>query len=392
METPNRPRVLVVIDTLGPGGAEESMKAMLPLVRTFGVDVEVGILRSIAPEREEALRERGVPVTDIGPAVGPVGVAKALRRAIRERQPDLLHVTLFDPVVGGAVIGRLTGTPVLASIVNTPPDTGANAPKDTAGSRWKVRALRHVEAFVCRHLVTQVHAVTPGVRDAVIDRFGVRADRVTVSPRGRDPKRFHPASAEERAEARAVFDLADGDEVVVALARHEPSKGLVDLADAAAVLRERRPAAKVLIGGRDGSQTEALVDRIRTHGLGGTVVLLGDRPDPERILAAADLFVLASRREGTSGATIEAMAAGLPIVATDVSGLTGITVDDVNAVIVPIAQPDRLGEAMADLLDDPDAARRLGAGALETFRTQFDLEQAARSMAEMYQRAAAKDR
>lgn len=382
------PRVLVVIDTLGPGGAEESMKAVLPLVREAGINVEVGILRSIAPEREQALRDRGVPVRHLGPAEGPIGVGRAIDRELRAERPNLLHVTLFNPLVGGALAGRHNRVPVLASIVNTPPKTGTDDPVDTGGARWKIKVLQLIEAFACRRLVDHIHAVTPGVAEEVHARFHIPTGRITVAPRGRDDARFHPPSEAERREARHQLGLGDSEKVIVALARHEPSKGLVDLVDATALLVESHPRARVLVAGRPGSTTADIEAHRTRSGMKTTIELLGDRSDPERLLAAADVFVLPSRREGTSGATIEAMATGLPVVATDVDGLRGITRDGVNARVVPVADPARLAGALAEVLDDEALRGRLRQGALATFRERFTLDVAAAALADLYRREA----
>lgn len=385
-------KVQVVIDTLGAGGAEESMRAVLPLVRAAGIDVQVALLRSIAPEREAALRDRGVPVEVIGPASGPVAVARAVRRLLVRARPDLLHVTLFDPVVGGAVATLGTGVPVLASMVNTLPTLVDGHPTDTAGVGWKVRAARWVEALTCRRLVTHLHAVTPGVAAAVAAGFEIDPTRITVARRGRDTARFHPPRPGERTAARSALGLGDDDEVVVALARHEPSKGLTELISAAALLAPARPALRVLIAGREGSETDAVRAAVAAHRLAGQVELLGDRNDPERLLRGADLFVLASRREGTSGATIEAMATGLPIVATDVDGLRGIVEDGINALVVPVADPSTLAAAMAVLLDDRARAAALGRGAARTFQDNFTLERSADELAALYRQVAAAGR
>lgn len=380
----DHPRVYVVIDTLGQGGAEESTRAVLPLVRDLGLDVQVLLLRSIAPEREQALRDRGVPVRVIGPARGPLAVARVLRRELRAPRPALVHLTLFDPIVGGALARLGTGVPTLASVVNTPAVIDRRADRDADGASWKLRVARRVEAFVLRRLTTHVHAVTPGVATTTADTFGVAPERISVAYRGRAVDRFRPPTAPERDAARRSFGLPPDATVLVSLARHEPSKGLVDLVEAAALVRRNHPDTVVLIAGRTGATTAALEARIRELDLEGTVRLLGDLADPERVLAAADVFVLPSRREGTSGATIEAMATGLPIVATAVEGLTGITIDGRNALLAPVADPAALAAAVDRLLADAPLQATIARGARATFESTFTLEAAAAGMAALY--------
>lgn len=381
-------RVLVVIDSLGSGGAEESMLGVLPGLRDAGIQPEVALLRSIAPDREAELAARGVPVRVLGGATGPLALARALRPVLVAEQPDLVHVTLFTPIMGGALAALGTGVPVLASIVSTPPATRRGGPADTGGARWKVRLVVFAEGWVCRHLVSRVHAVTPGVRDAVEARFRVPAERIVVAERGRDGERFHPPTPAEHRAARAALDVSDDDELLVAIGRHEPAKGFADLVDAFALLTVDHPRGRLLIAGREASATASIKARIGAHGLEGRVELLGHRSDPELLLAAADVFVLSSRREGTSGVTIEAMATGLPIVATELEGLRGIVIDGLQACTVPMADPPALARAVGEVLDDPELAAHLGAAGRRVFEERFTVSRSLSSLAALYRSAA----
>lgn len=379
-------RVLVVIDSLDQGGAEQSLQALLPTLRPRGVDVELALLRSADREAEASLRRRGVGVRILGTGSSVPATARALRALVRQQRVDVLHATLFTPIVAASLATIGTGVPVLASMVNTPPARRSNV--DASGRPWKVEAAVTVEALACRHLVTRLHAVTPGVRRATEARYGVDPSRIVVAERGRDGDRFHPPTPEARAAIRAELGLGADDEVVVALGRHEPSKGFGDLVDAVARLAPDRPRLRVVLAGREGTQTAALRSRIGAAGLTDRIDLLGRRPDPERVLAAGDLFVLSSLREGTSGASIEAMATGLPVVATRLAGLEGILVDDRQALLVPAGDPPALARAVARVLDDPDLARRLGTAGRATFAARFTLDASSAAFAEMYRSVA----
>lgn len=389
MSSEDAVRVLVLIDSLGQGGAEQSMMAALPPLREAGIAAELLLARSVSSEREAAMAAAGVPVRVIGPVSTPLGLARRLRPILRAERPDLLHVTLFEPILAGGLAALGTGVPVLASQASTPPQTGAGAPMDTAGTRWKVRAAVALEAFALRHLVTHVHAVTEGVRTTVSARFRLPLARITVAERGRDAARFVVPDHAARVEARRQLAVDDGDEVLVALGRHDPSKGFDDLLEAVALLSATRPTLRLLLAGREGTATPSLLADIDRLGVGDRVDLLGDRPDPERILAAADLFVLSSRREGTSGATIEAMATGLPVVATELDGLAGIVVDGHQARTVPVGSPLRLAAAIAEVLDDPELAASLGAAGRATFEDRFTLDRSVEALGALYRSVAA---
>jgi peptidoglycan/xylan/chitin deacetylase (PgdA/CDA1 family) len=164
---------------------------------------------------------------------------------------------------------------------------------------------------------------------------------------------------------------------------------LTVLIEALEIALESDPRIRGLLAGRGGSDSPAVSERVTRPAARDRISLLGDRPDPETVLAAADVFALSSLREGASGATIEAMAVGVPVVATDVAGLRGITVDGVNARIVPPASPKRLAAGILEVLDDRPLAQRLGDGGRATFESRFTLEHATRSMAALYRSVAA---
>lgn len=380
-------RVVVLIDSLRQGGAEQSMMAILPGLADHGIAPELVLLRSVSAEREGALVDAGVPVRVIGHP-NPLGLAVRVRSLLRDRRPALIHATLFDPIVAAGLASPGTGVPVLATQAITPAAPRPGDQADSAGHPRKVRAALAIEGFALRHLATQVHAVTPGVRDAVAERFRVDPARIAVVERGRDPHRFAPPTPEEHRAARAGLPVAPDAEVVVALGRHDPAKAFEDLISAIGRLASDRPRLRLLLAGREGTATDALRAAIDRNGVGDRVHLLGDRSDPERLLAAADVFVLSSRREGTSGATIEAMATGLPVVATDLEGMRGILVDGEQARLVPVGDPAALAAGIGEILDHPELAERLGAAGRATFESRFTLERSVEAMACLYREVA----
>jgi glycosyltransferase involved in cell wall biosynthesis len=126
------------------------------------------------------------------------------------------------------------------------------------------------------------------------------------------------------------------------------------------VLR-RHPAARLLIAG-DGPQRQAIQDDISARGLDHAVRLLGFRRDVAALLSAADLFVSASVSEGSPVAVLEAMAHGLPVVATSVGDVPAV-VSPAGGLVVPAGSPVSLATAISDALDAPDAMRAIGEAA-----------------------------
>ncbi|CAN5652536.1 N/A [soil metagenome] len=382
MTSPAPVRVLVVIDALGQGGAEHSLAAMLPRLGPHGVKAEVVCRYRADSHVEELLTNHGVPVSTM-PKANPIAATRWLRQRVRQDRPSLVHLNLFVPTMVGTAATLGAGVPVLVSLVNTPQTSNPDV------ATWKLRTVAGAEALACRRFATVVHAVTPGVRDAAVGPMRIPAGKVRVTERGRDATRFHPPEPAERSAARTALDLLASDEVVVAVGRHEHQKGFEHLLDAVAVLQASRPKLVVLIAGKEGNLTSALRSRMAALPRPDGVRLLGDRRDVEVVLQAADAFVLSSLREGAAGAAVEAMATGLPIVASDLAGTRGILRHDGEALLVPPGDAPALALALAEVLDEPLLARSLGATGLATYQARFTLDRAVAALADLYREVAA---
>jgi glycosyltransferase involved in cell wall biosynthesis len=146
----------------------------------------------------------------------------------------------------------------------------------------------------------------------------------------------------------------------------------------------------LLVAGSPGRHA-ALLQHIRqSRGLNERVRLLGHRDDVPDLLAAADLFVFPSLYEGAAGALLEAMAAGLPIVASRIPPIESAVEHGKNALLVERASVAPLAKAISDLLADEELARRFGRRSREIFEDRFTLERSAARMVEFYRRLAAR--
>jgi glycosyltransferase involved in cell wall biosynthesis len=143
-----------------------------------------------------------------------------------------------------------------------------------------------------------------------------------------------------------------------------------------------RPGEAVIAG--DGPDRPAVEREVRRLGLESAVRLAGERDDVAELLAEADLFVLSTRSEGLPLSILEAMAAGLPVVASDVGGVPELVVDRETGFLVPPGDPHALAAAIERLLDDPDLRGRFGAAGRARVSTHFDLASAQRAHLDLY--------
>lgn len=377
-------RILNVIDGLGTGGAERSLAEMVPALVEADIEPTVACFYR-RPGVGEALEAAGVDIRVLEGA-RPWQRARWLRGLIRQDRPDLVHTTLLRANLTGRIAATRTGVPVLTSLVNTPYEPVRLV--DPNLRRGSLRAVRAVDGWTARHLTSHFHAITHSVRDAAVRDLGVPADQITVIERGRDPERLGQPTAARRDRARRDLGLSDGDEVLVTVGRQEYQKGQRHLLDAVARLVATRPRLVVLVAGREGHATSELLAQREALGLIDRVQFLGFRADTPEVLAAADLFVFPSLYEGLGGSVIEAMALGLPVVASDIPALREVLEADQNAVLTPAGDAVALAASVDQLLDDPGRRSTFAARSRAIFEERFTLEQSTRRMIGLYRQVA----
>jgi glycosyltransferase involved in cell wall biosynthesis len=215
--------------------------------------------------------------------------------------------------------------------------------------------------------VDSVAAISPSVADALV-AAGVERNRIALIPSGVDCDRFNPPHEAARIEARAALGLTADQVAIGTVGMLEPRKGHRFLIEALALVHEQ--AGKqidprcFIVGG--GSLQAELVSQISALEAGGriapgTIRLLSVCDDPYPILAALDLFVMPSMAEGLGVAALEAMACGLPVVASAAGGLRDLVKNRVTGLLVPLGDPPALAKAIIELVSAPELRAAMGA-------------------------------
>lgn len=211
-------------------------------------------------------------------------------------------------------------------------------------------------------------AVSQGLRDTYTAR-GVSEEHFVTVPNGIEPRRDAPG----RATARAALQLQPEHLVVLSTGRLTLMKGQRYLIEATAVLKPDYPKLQVVILG-EGDLRRELEALVVERGLTGTVHLPGHRADARLLLDATDVFVLPSRVEGMPLALIEAMEAGLPVVATRVIGSTEVVAHDQTGLLVPTENAQRLAAALVQLLDDGQKRAQYGQAGRRRYLDEFTVD------------------
>ena len=270
-------------------------------------------------------------------------------RALR-RLPQMLTGQRFDVVHSNSQWGSVAmlllrgrlGHPALLRTAHLPKEWG----KNTAG--------RLIFADIIFPLTFNATAgVSPEVCRRLDTRLGARLSdkRMRFIPNAMDYERFAGARVDAAA-VRAELGIPAGAPVVGTVGRLTRQKGYADLIEAAALLVARAPDVRFLIVG-DGELRPELEARAEALGLAGRIVFAGARPDVERVLRAMDVFAISSLWEGLPTVVMEAMAAGVPVVATDIPGNNDLVSHGGTGWLVPVGDPRAMADRLSLALTDP---------------------------------------
>ncbi len=263
---------------------------------------------------------------------------------------DVVHTHTSKAGILGRFAARLRRAPV---VVHTPHGHIFHGYFSPA----KERLFLYLERFAARFCHCQVMLTRGDLEDHLAAKIGPE-DHFLVVPSGVDLHDFTPG--DRAPEAMGL----PGDRVVVgSVLRFVPVKGIFDLLEAFALVCRRFSQVHLAIAG-DGPLRAEFEGRIRELGLQERVTLLGHIQPVAPFLRALDLFVLPSHNEGMGRAVVEAMAIGLPILATRIGGLPDLVEEGVNGRLVPPKDPEQLARAWSEMLDSPERMKAMGDASL----------------------------
>jgi glycosyltransferase involved in cell wall biosynthesis len=358
-------RILQIIATLDRAGAEKQMGLLARGLPREEFEVHVCALSRGGPLLAE-LVAAGVPTTVIGQRwpLDPQACWR-LRRHVARLRPDLIHTWRFAAHVCGHVVGRACGVKCLIA----GPDCVA------PGKGWFELAA---DGYVARHSSRVVLSSTE-MRDRWV-RCGLPAEKVRVIPSGVAPAE-PPAGT--RRQLLEELGLPAQSRLVGLVGGLWPRKRIKDAIWAADLLKVIRDDVHLLIVGAGPHRDRLWKFRDQVL-IRDKVHFLGERGDVPRLLPHFDVFWSASAYEGQSNAILEAMAAGVPVVATDIPGTRDLVVHETTGYLVPVGDRAGLTRWTNKLLDDAALARRLGQAGRQRALGEFSAEKMIERHAEMY--------
>jgi glycosyltransferase involved in cell wall biosynthesis len=350
---PALPRILIVVTLAEAGGAQTCVATLVPaLVGRYDVTVAAygpGPL----PHAVRAAGASYVPLRHVRRPIRPwrdlLGLLE-LVRLVREVRPHVVHVNSSKAGLLGRLAAWIAGVPIRVYTVHGWAFSASSGPSAIVYRRAERLAARLTTRTVCvseGERAAGLAARTCGERTTVVIRNGIDAAGRPVAHPGTNPVRL------------------------VTVGRLQAPKDPLTFIRALGRMTERHWTA-TLVG--DGVDRPSVESEVRRLGLGEAVALPGTRDDVIEILAASQVFVLSSRSEALPVSILEAMAAGLPIVASRVGGVAELVVEGETGLLVPPGRPDVLAGAIERLIDDPGLRERMGAAARVRVEAEFAVD------------------
>jgi sugar transferase (PEP-CTERM/EpsH1 system associated) len=379
-----RLRVLHVMLSLEPGGLENGVVNVVNGLDPARFESSVVCLKH-AGEFARRIADPSVRVHEMGWRGGnDPRLPLRLARLFRERGADIVHTRNAEPFFYGFAGAKLARVPALVHSEH--------------GRTFDDRRARFVAQRWMTRFTDAVFAVSAQLKADLVRHVGMPEARVEVLYNGVDLRRFRRAPAGagaadaaslEREAVRTEWGISTDAAVIGSVGRLVPVKnyGLLLRAFAAAGLAQRG-AQVVLVG--EGPARAALQAEAQALGIAASVHLAGHRDDVQRLLPAFDVFVLPSLSEGMSNTLLEAMAAGVPAVASDVGGNREIVRDGLEGTLFPSEDEAALARALERLVEDRTTRQAMGSKARERAQSAFDLQAMVVRYEQLYERVAAR--
>jgi glycosyltransferase involved in cell wall biosynthesis len=353
-------KILQVIDSLKVGGAQKLVAEFARAISTGEHEVEVIVLSRPEPESRIYKTLEDLNVRTEWLQLRTVADMRALFR-LKERMkvlgPDIVHTQLNYANIHGTLAADLAGIPAVASLHNASVHLYGYRPYRTWLETYMLRG-RSTRIIACGYTVARVQQ----------HRFPHKTLDVIPNP---VPDQTEVPQEQVDSIRRKYLPQGKGC-LLVSVGRLIPEKGYANLIDALKIVnRESAQKAILLIVGQ-GYLMGELQEKVDQADMAGEVGFLGERDDVPLLLAASDIYVSASHYEGQSLAVLEAMASGLPVVATDVGDNRRVIAEQCGLVL-PAGKPDLMAQEIVRLIDDPQERKRIGTNARKCVREHYSV-------------------
>lgn len=366
----NKIKVALVIDQLDMGGAERQFVELAKNIDKNKFEVVIVVLSKNRVDLLKELTELNIDVILID-QWGKICISAffGLFKLLKIEKPDILHTYLFTASLYGRIVAKLIGIPIV--IVS-----------ERSTDIWKKSSYVWMDRLLAK-VTDKILVNAETIKESLVKRERIPDKKIQIIYNGLDLNKFDLARS-ERNQIRKNLGVLNGNLVIGILGRLSREKDHSTFLNAAKKIISTVPHVNFLIVG-DGNLREKLEGISVTLGLNKKVIFAGKINNVSNILQAMDVLVSTSIYEGCSNAILEAMAAGLPVVATKVGGNTEIVRDGITGILIPSQDPDELARAVLSLLNNSELMKSMGNKGRERIETDFLLSNMVKNTEEVYE-------
>jgi len=361
-----KPKLLRIITWLPVGGIEKRLVRVLSLLRDK-YNITVCCIRDKQGAYEKDIRDLGIKVVKIHmkSRLDPVGLYR-LYKFMKKEKFDIVHTHMYRSNTPGRIAAKFAGVPVIiANLHNI--------------DIWKTRKHFLIDKILSRY-TDKIIAVSDAVREFNIKNSGIDPNKFVTVYNGIDVEEFNKGF--DYQSKREEIGIKEDELLIGIFARLYPQKGHKYFLEAASKINGIIDNVKFMIVGEGPLESE-LKEQAMKLGIRGKVIFTGLRQDIPELLHIVDVSALSSFIEGFSNIILESMAAGKPVVATDVGGNKEAVIDGETGFIVPPANSNKLANAIAKILNNKQLRINMGEKARERV-TKFSIQEMARQTDNLY--------
>jgi L-malate glycosyltransferase len=371
-----RPALMHLINGYSLAGAEKLVFDLVTGIDKKKFEVLVCSIGPIRYEIEEKickdLQEKGIKTLVLGKPANKrrIEAVLKLRKYLKENNITILHTHCQSPDFYGKFSAFLARTPLVYSTIHN------------------VAGYHAIHESILNKLTIRYVAISETVRQYAVSDLSIPSGKIEVIYNAVDAQRFSPIALDKNAKLQEL-GVPIGRKIVTTVGTCQERKGHHYLIDAAEQVVKNSPDTHFLIVGdtsADYDFTGRIKDMVNDRKLQDRISLTGKRTDISEILSVSDIFVLPSLWEGLPIALLEAMASGVPVIATNVGSNSEVVVNGVNGFIVPQKDSPLLAQRIEDLLADPLKASNIGMRGQETVKKSFSIDRMVQEYEQLYLR------
>ena len=379
-------KIIFVQDSLGTGGAERSNADLWYFLRNQpDVELKIVVLENRKVGIEKEIINAGFDVTFLKKG-NFLSQVKSISAIIRDYKPDIVQSVLFKSAIRVRMAKRFTSFYHLEYIVNC--SYSEIRYKDPKINNKGLTFFKYVNRFTQSKGVDHFVALTKEVRNHAVEHLKIKPSKISVVPRGRSKNEFLSKKSEIRDGLRKELNIPANAILFIHVGRQEYQKAQTDLLKAIKSKDKELSDlnAYFVFCGRKGNLTSEIEELIKKEKIETSIAWLGHRNDIPKLLLAADVFVFPSLYEGLGGSLIEAQAAGLPVIASDIKVFEEVVKKDFNAKIFRTSNVSELSDLLFLFASSKDLRDEYGKNSLTHFEEKFRIEDIHQQILNLYKK------